>query len=216
MRILLALAVLLLSGCSLMPDRYRDRAMDYLKTTEQPQTQSLTEQRLAFSDRYVIPTLAVTPERPDSFKAPMPQPLLAEPEEEGAASLNALRSEALDPQIEHDGAGGLILRMNGSFAQAWSLTTDAIAATKLNLTDLNRSTGTWYLSMKKTIKASDGGWWARLWGKDKTVDHTYLLKMSRTRTGVYLSLLEDDDSLADEPRAQAVFAELKAWLDKQK
>ena len=29
MRILLALAVLLLSGCSPMPDRYRDRAMDY-------------------------------------------------------------------------------------------------------------------------------------------------------------------------------------------
>ena len=86
----------------------------------------------------------------------MPQPLLAEPEEEGAASLNALRSEALDPQIEHDGAGGLILRMNGSFAQAWSLTTDAIAATKLNLTDLNRSTGTWYLSMKN--HQSQRGW----------------------------------------------------------
>lgn len=208
--------VLVLTGCSLLPDRYRDRAGDYLNTQEQPATQSLPNQPLVYSDRYLIPKLDSTPSQPTEFKVPMPSPLVVEVAAEGSASLNELRNETPDPRIEHDGAGGLILRINGGFAQSWSLVSDAIAASELKLSDLNRSTGTWYLTMDKAVKAEDRGWWSRLWNNDEVVEHSYLLKMSRTRSGVYLSLLEDDDALADETVARNVFEQIKAQIDTQR
>lgn len=213
MRILLLVAVITLSGCSLFGDRFRDRAMDYLSSEEQPATQTPEGMQLAFVDRYVVPKLPVEPARPTSFSVPAPQPLNAEEAAaDTVASLVDYRKEALNPRLERDGAGTLILRLDGGFAQAWAEVTDAVAASSLKLLDLNRSTGTWYLEMKRAVAEQERGWWSRLWGTNKEVTETYLLKMSRARTGVYLSLLTDADTLADEALTDAVLNEIKTKL----
>ncbi len=213
MRFLLLVAVLFISGCSLFGDRYRDRSLDYLRTTEQAPTLTQEGTVIPSVDRYPIPALAVTTNKPDKFITPRPQPLVIEEVDE-STSFNEFSSEALNPRIENDGAGTLILRVDGSFAQAWVSTTDAIAKSSLTLTDLNRSTGTWYLEMKKTIKAKDRGWWSRLWGKDKHIIETKMLKITRARQGAYLSLLTDADNLADEALTETVLNELKDLLEK--
>lgn len=213
MRFLLLATVLLITGCSLFGDRYRDRSLDYLRTTEQAPTLTKEGTPVPSVDRYPIPALAVNAAKPEKFVTPRPEPLTIEEADE-STSFNEYSSEALNPRIENDGAGTLILRVDGSFAQAWVSTTDAIAKSSLTLTDLNRSTGTWYLEMKKTIKAKDRGWWSRLWGKDKHILETNMLKITRARQGAYLSLLTDADNLADEALTESVLNELKDLLEK--
>ena len=75
--------------------------------------------------------------------------------------------------------------------------TEAIAASDLKLTDLNRSTGTYYLELNKTEVVDERSWWDKLWGEELVTTATYLLKMNRSRQGVYLSLLTDADNLAE-------------------
>jgi len=211
MRVLLLAGVMFLSGCSLFG--ISDRAMDYLQAQEQPQTRTADGKPLPVSDRYVIPPLTVTPERPGSFTVPSPQPLVEDDAGENVATLNEYRAVAMNPRLEKDGAGTLILRLDGGFAAAWAEVTDALAASDLKMTDLNRSTGTWYLAMELPVAEENRGWWSRLWGSDKTEVRTYLLKMSRARLGVYLSLLTDADSLADETLTAQVLNEIKVQLD---
>lgn len=216
MRSLLLLALLVsLSGCSLFGDRFRDRAQDYLQAQEQAPTRTPDGRPLPLADRYVIPSLPVTPPRPEHFTVPAPQPLAAEDvTADSVASLSEYRSEHLNPRLEKDGAGTLILRMDGGYAAAWAAVTDAITASSLKLTDLNRSTGTWYLAMTRMASADERGWWARLWGSKEAIQDVYLLKMNRARLGVYLSLLTDEDSLADEALTEQVLNEIKAKLGK--
>lgn len=211
MRVFLLAGVVCLSGCSLFG--ISDRAMDYLQAQEQPPTRTADGKPLPVSDRYVIPPLAITPEVPESFTVPAPQPLLDEMPEETVTSLNEFRAVAMNPRLEKDGAGTLILRLDGGFAAAWAEVTDALAASDLKLTDLNRSTGTWYLEMTSLVAEEDRSWWARLWGSDTTEVRTYLLKMSRARLGVYLSLLTDADTLAEETLTAQVLNEIKVQLD---
>lgn len=213
MRFLLLVTVLLISGCSLFGDRYRDRSLDYLRTTEQAPTLTSEGAKIPSVDRYPIPPLAVAATKPDTFVTPRPEPLIIEPVEQ-TTSYNKFNSQALNPRIERDGAGTLILRLDGSFAQAWVSVSDAIVKSSLTLSDLNRSTGTWYLEMKKTIQAKDRGWWSRFWGKDKQVLQTNLLKITRARQGAYLSLLTDSDNLAEEGLTETVLNELKELLEK--
>lgn len=212
MRIFLLVGVALLSGCSWFG--VRDRAMDYLQAEEGVATRTDGRQ-LPLADRYPIPPLAEAPVRPTRFSVPAPQPLTeADINEDTVASLSDYRSEALNPRLEKDGAGTQILRLDGGFAAAWARVTDAVAASSLKLTDLNRSTGTWYLEMEEAVPEAERGWWSRLWGSNKTATRTYLLKMSRARLGVYLSLLTDADTLASEELTAAVLNEIKTQLDK--
>lgn len=213
MRFLLIATIVLVSGCSLFGDRYRDRSLDYLRTSEQAPTLEQDGTVVPYVDRYPIPELTVSAKKVEEFITPRPQPLAVE-EVDASTSYNEYSSEALNPRIERDGAGTLILRLDGSFAQAWVSVSDAIAKSSLTLTDLNRSTGTWYLEMKKTIKAKDRGWWSRLWGKDKHILETNMLKITRARQGAYLSLLTDADNLADEALTETVLNELKDSLEK--
>ncbi|MCD8521234.1 MAG: outer membrane protein assembly factor BamC [Saccharospirillaceae bacterium] len=216
MRILLLPAVAMLSGCSWMfGDTFRDRAMDYLEAEEQAPTRTEQDIRLLTSDAYAIPVTPVTPVKPSGFETPQPQRFIAEDDDtDSVASLSEYRSEALNPRLEKDGAGTLILRLDGGFAGAWASVTEALSASALKLTDLNRSTGTFYLEMQTRNDAEQLSWWDRFWGKDNSVTETYLLKMNRARQGVYLSLLTDADNLAGEALTADVLNEIKAQLEK--
>lgn len=213
MRILTLAVMVLLSGCSLFGDRFRDRSLDYLNADEQPVTQTPEGVALTTVDRYVIPPLSVIPAKPTAFVTPSPEPLLDDAAET-TASLNDFRQELLNPRFELDGAGTQILRLDGGFANAWSKVTDALAASSLKLTDLNRSTGTYYLEMTRDVAREHRSWWSRLWGTGETVTEQYLLKMNRARLGVYLSLLTDNDTLADTALTETVLREVKAQLEK--
>lgn len=212
MRIIVVLvASLLLAGCSFFG--IYNRADDYLGAEESQPTQLPDGSLIASVDRYQIPEIGREINKPETIEAPAPLPLIEEAEQD-SASLSAYRSEGLNARLEHDGAGALVMHLDGNFAALWAAVTDAVAASTLKLTDLNRSTGTWYLEIEERLDHEKRGWWSRLWRKDKVVISTYMLKLSRTRTGGYLSLLKDADTLANEELNQSVLEELQQKLAK--
>lgn len=208
---LVLIASLWMAGCSFFG--IYNRADDYLAAEESPATILLDGSELAGVDRYRIPAVERDLAKPDSIEVTAPLPLIEEQEQQ-STSLNAYRSQGLNPRIEHDGAGALVMHLDGDFAALWSAVTDAIAASSLKLVDLNRSTGTWYLEVEERLDSEKRGWWSRLWHKDKVVKHTYLLKLSRTRLGGYLSLLKNADTLADEALNRSTLEELQQKLEK--
>lgn len=205
------LAVLLISGCSFFG--IYNRSTDYINAEEAPATLLPDGTEIAGLDKYLIPPLNPMPEKPVSIDVPAPQPILSEDEEE-STSLREYKSSELNPRIERDGSGAIVMHIDGSYTALWAAVTDALAKTSLKITDLNRSTGTWYIEVEELLEAKKRGWWARLWRKDKVVTSTYLLKLSRTRSGGYLSLLKDAETLADEALNQKVLHELQPKLEK--
>src|SRR5690554_859361 len=115
MRFLLVAVVLFISGCSLFGDRYRDRSLDYLRTTEQAPTLTQDATVVPYIDRYPIPESAVDLTTPEKFVAPGPEPLVLE-ERGQSRSDDGSGSGGLDARIERDGAGTLIQRVDGSCA----------------------------------------------------------------------------------------------------
>jgi len=206
--------VSLLSGCSLFGDTFDDRAENYLTTEELPVIQLADDSpELAFRDANVIPELPVEPQQPESFETPRPLVFVAQVNDETVVtSLAQYRSEALNPRLDKDGAGTEILRLDLGFAASWAAVTEAIAASDLKLTDLNRSTGTYYLELNKTEVVDERSWWDKLWGEELVITATYLLKMNRSRQGVYLSLLTDADNLAEAEQTSRVLAEIENQL----
>ena len=210
--------VVAVSGCStIFGDRFRDRADDYL--TGKPGKEATTPdgQPLASRDALPIPELDVIPAAPDNFVLPVPQALVISDNDDPAeqtASLNEYRSLDLNPRIEKDGSGSQILRLDGNFAYAWAAVTEAITASDLKMTDLNRSVGTFYLEISRRQLDSERSWWARLWDSEpEVIASNYLLKMNRARNGVYLSLLEDIDKLAADDYALPVLNTIKQQLE---
>ena len=211
---LMALAVLL-SGCSgFLGERFRDRADDYLVVKDIEPTLDVNGAAVGGQDLYPIPPLANTPATPSSFEVPKPDPLEGGDDiEESSQSLASYQSQALNPRLENDGSGSLVLRMDGNFAQAWSAVTDALTKTPLKVNDLNRSVGTWFLELSDRQSEEEIGWWGRLWGSEpELVTGTYLLKMNRSRTGVYVSLLKEDDKLASPELTDSVLRVLTKQL----
>ena len=206
----------LASGCSLFGDTFDDRAENYLTLEPQPMIRLTDDSdKLQFRDANVIPALAVEPQRPESFETPRPQVFIAEDNDEAVVtSLAQYRSEALNPRLDRDGAGTEILRLDLGFAASWAAVTEAIAGSDLKLTDLNRSTGTYYLELQKTEVVDERSWWDKLWGEELVTTATYLLKMNRSRQGVYLSLLTDADNLAEAEQTARVLKEVENQLVK--
>lgn len=207
----------LLSGCStLFGDTFHDRGEDYLVTEEAAVIKQPADQtRLVFRDRHVIPALPVKPQRPEKFSTPRPQGfVVADNDEEVVTSLAQYRSEALNPRLDRDGAGTQILRLDLGYAASWAAITEAVSVSDLELTDLNRSTGTYYLELDKPDVEDTRSWWDKLWGEELVTKAVYLLKMNRSRQGVYLSLLTDADNLAKPELTERVLAEIKTQLEK--
>lgn len=210
---LLMFSSVLLGGCSWLG--FDDLADDYLTQETYPViTNPEGEPPLPFRDANPIPELAVVPQRPEKFETPRPLALVTtEQDDVGVTSLAQYRSDSLNPRLDKDGAGTQILRLDLGFAASWAAVTEAVAASDLKLIDLNRSTGTYYLEVEKSDVEDNRSWWDKLWGEELITSATYLLKMSRSRQGVYLSLLTDADTLAEADVTEAVLKSIESQLE---
>jgi len=207
--LVLASLAMITSACALFPDNH---SMAYLEAKEQAVIKDASGQPVGGQEAFPIPQLTQAVESPDAFEVPLPAPYVEEGEAEAVTSLNDYQNGGMNARLDKDGAGSSILRLDGGYASNWSAVADAIAASDLKLSDLNRSTGTYYLEMETLVAAEDRGWWASLWGNDELVVSTYLLKMNRARNGVYLSLLTDADTLADDTLTLDVLKQIKSKL----
>jgi outer membrane protein assembly factor BamC len=116
--------------------------------------------------------------------------------------------------LDRDGAGTQVLRLNGYFALAWTSVAEALAESDYTLTDLNRSTGTYYITIfDPAAELPEKSFWQWLTNSDELgVEVDYLLKMNRSRQGVYLSLQKDIETLAEDTLAVSFLTDLQKIL----
>lgn len=208
----LIFSVVSTTGCSaIFGDTFRDRADDYLQH-ENAELMSETDS-LVFVDGMPLPEVEGDVSLTEEFVVPRPEKLAAIDEEQESASLSDYQGESLNPRLEKDGAGTQVLRMDGRFAVAWTSVAEAMADASFKLEDMNRSIGTYYLAIESLDQSEDQSLWEWLFGSDEEmIEQQYLLKMNRSRLGVYLSLQQDAETLADETLTALVLEEIKDLL----
>lgn len=223
-RAVFLLLVVNLSGCSaIFGDTFHDRAQGYLTSKPQDRMQPVAGQaELPIQDAYVIPEMtqpavsAIQLDEDGDFVVPKPQTLVVVAEEDDSTSLAELQEAILNPRLERDGAGTQVLRLNGHFALAWTSVAEALAASDYTLTDLNRSTGTYYITIfDPAAEQPEKSFWQWLTNSNELgAEVDYILKMNRSRLGVYLSLQKDLETLADDALAVSFLTDLQKILVK--
>ncbi len=221
-RAVFLLLALNLTGCSaIFGDTFHDRAQGYLKSQPQSRMQSISGQtQLPIQDAYVIPEVvsnqesAIEVDEDGDFVVPQPKALVVIGDEQDSASLVELQDDSLNPRLERDGAGTQILRLDGRFAIAWTAVAEALAESDYSLTDLNRSTGTYYITIfdPEAVQPERSFWQWLTNSNELGVDVDYLLKMNRSRLGVYLSLQKDLETLADDKLAVSFLSDMQEFL----
>jgi len=200
------------TGCTaIFGDTFRDRANDYL-TYQQPEAMA-DQDGLIFENAMPVPVVDGDLTLAEEFVVPRPEQLVAEENTQEVASLAEYQNQELNPRLEKDGAGTWVLRLDGRFAITWTAVADVLADASFTLDDMNRSIGTYYLTIKEQKTAEDQSFWEWLFGSDdELVEQNYLLKMNRSRLGVYLSLQKDVETLANDAMTQAVLGEINTLL----
>lgn len=216
------LLVILLNGCTaIFGDTFHDRAQDYLIAEKQPAMTPIAGQPdLPIQDMYMIPAItqtaasAVKLDEDGDFVVPQPVMLTVAEDQQEITSLSQMQDTGLNPRLERDGAGTQVLRLEGQFGVAWIAVSEAITESPYTLTDLNRSTGTYYITIfDPEAEQPEKSFWQWLTNSsEKGVEVAYLVKMNRSRLGVYLSLQEDLETLADDDLSQRFLTDLKNLL----
>ena len=213
MRLILLSALAVFStGCSwILGD---NQALSYLDAQEAAETQVPEGMTLNTYDRFPVPDLEGNPGPGEEFKIPVPAPLTVAREDSEPTSLSDFKRE-LNPRFVRDGAGTLTLQINARFALAWSRVADALSATDVRMTDLNRSIGTYFLELlNPAAEEDDRSWWGRLWGEKIEEVLPYQLKMVEAGDGVYLTLQEDAETLAEDSLTRDLLTQVKLQLEK--
>ena len=211
MRIAGLVAVCLaMSGCSWL---FHDRDNDYMQSEIQPVIKVPSDlARVQLKPQLVIPKLANQVALAEEFELPRPTALVIEDKEE-TASLAQDQSTTLEASLVKDGNGTPILRLNVGFPRAWASLGESIKKAKIDITDLNRSIGTYYIELIDETAQPEQGFWASLFSSEpELVKIPLQVKINRARSGVYVAVHLDQDNLAEEAQTQSLLATLKEQL----
>ena len=211
-RLSLLSLIALSTGCTaIFGDTFRDRANDYLNY-QQPERMA-DQDGLIFENAMPVPAVDGDLTLAEEFIVPRPEQLVAEEATQEVASLAEYQNQELNPRLEKDGAGTWVLRLDGRFAITWTAVADVLADASFKLDDMNRSIGTYYLTIEELKTGEDKSFWDWLFGSDdELVEQSYLLKMNRSRLGVYLSLQKDVEALANDALTQTILGEINTLL----
>jgi outer membrane protein assembly factor BamC len=225
LRAVFLLLLVSLSGCSaIFGDTFSDKAKGYHDAELSAKMQQIEGQpALPIQDILVIPALSdsqiktaesSTADDKKEFEAPAPQQLIVIDQDDDIASLVESQNQDLNPRLERDGAGTQILRLDGRYGVAWTAIAEALTKTDYQLLDLNRSTGTYYVTIfDPTAKNEEKNFWAWITGADDFgMNIDYLLKLNRSRLGVYLSLQSDIETLAADDLTVQVLSDIEKNL----
>jgi len=198
---------LAMSGCSWL---FHDRDNDYMQSEIQPVIKVPTDlARVQLKPQLVIPKLAKQVALAEEFELPRPTPLVIEDNEE-TASLAQDQSTTLEASLVKDGNGTPILRLNVGFARAWASLGESLKKAEIDITDLNRSIGTYYIELIDEAAQPEQGFWAGLFSSEpEAVKIPLQVKINRARSGVYVAVHLDQDNLAEDAQTQSLLATIK-------
>lgn len=199
-----------LNGCSWL---VHDRDNDYLESEIQPViTVPKGVANVALKEQLPIPQVKAKP-LADEFVVPRPHPLVLQEPEQLGASLSEVSAIKTESNLLKDGNGTPILRLNIQFARAWAELGESLKKGEFNITDLNRSIGTYYIEVIKPGSVQEVGFWAGLFGaKPEAEKQTLQIKLNQARSGVYIAVHLDAETLASDEQAQSILERIQETL----
>ena len=191
--------LVLLSGCSLFPDR----SLDYLQA-QSIQPLPTDNQTRSIKPLYQIPAVTTPAEqaaqivqgkgRKQEFVAPSPKPLVVTESEQTVSKTQIIVEQK--PSLAFDGNQHPVLMITGEQLKLWEQLGQAINAAKVKITDRNQSSGLYFIELSQTNNKKEA----------------YLLKLTSTAAKTVVSLQKDEDTLADSALSQQILTELiKHW-----
>jgi len=118
-----------------------------------------------------------------------------------------------------DGGNGVkVLRLDATFDRAWSSVGRALNAADIQVDDLNRSTGLYYIDLAQKAQHSEPGFFKRLFSSKKKAakqasSELYLVRLTAINHQVFVSLERDLDTLAASDVSERVLEQIRAYLD---
>lgn len=193
--LLLILPVIVMAGCSLMPDRTTDyRYAGSLPHMQVPEDMLFSGEQ----DLFPIPELALAdqplPGRGRSEAPPAPRLEIvakAETRQTGSDQSDLAEIQVL---MTRDGNGHPIIMMQTGFNWAWEHVASALKQTDIRISDRNRDSGIYFV----TVPAAYG-----------LADTRAQIKLSHTVNGIQVTLLNaQGTALADKAPGQVVLQRL--------
>lgn len=118
-----------------------------------------------------------------------------------------------------DGGNGVkVLRLDATFDRAWSSVGRALNAADIQVDDLNRSTGLYYIDLAQKAQHSEPGFFKRLFSSKKKAakqvsSEPYLLRLTAINNQVFVSVERDLETLAPSDVSERVLEKIRTYLD---
>ena len=118
-----------------------------------------------------------------------------------------------------DGGNGIkVLRLDATFDRAWSSVGRALSGADIQVDDLNRSTGLYYIDFAQKAKKDEPGFFKRLFSAKKKAAETasterYIVRLTAINQQVFVSVERNLDTLAPAEVTERILEKIRSNLD---
>jgi outer membrane protein assembly factor BamC len=196
--IAILLLALQITGCSWMfGDNFRDRSDDYLKA-ESVEEIKLPEgmQAVSFQDQLQIPTIG-DKSIPTEFVVPKAPRILVGKEHQRITLYSEMNQPKYTAEIIESPEERTFIHVSAPLDVTWSLVTQALEKTKFSVTDLDRSTGVFYIDVREGVKPEEDCLIFGIWCSDLPLPKNLRITLIEISDGVRIGLSEDPLSTVD-------------------
>lgn len=123
------------------------------------------------------------------------------------------QNETADPAELVKTDGGVAIQMREDFSRAWRRITLALSRTGLEVEDVDRSQGIFYLSGDLSAKQKKPGFWGRLFSNDSSTENHFQLHVKDQGTTTRITLLDDHGKIDNSTTATELLSTLTEQLN---
>ena len=118
--------------------------------------------------------------------------------------------------LVQDGAGNPVLNINADFNRAWAAVGQALARADIQIDDLNRTAGVYYINPGQSATEERPGFFGRLFGRDKPEDsqaQRTQVRLTPMGSQVQVTVEDNIDTSSDSSQASALLGRIHENLN---
>lgn len=119
--------------------------------------------------------------------------------------------------LDQDGAGNPVLNISADFNRAWAAVGQALARADIQVDDLNRTAGVYYVNPEQSATGDQPGFFGRLFGRGKSDDSRQLqrtqVRLTPTGNRVQVTVEDSIDTSSDSNQARALLSRIHENLN---
>ncbi|MFT6464020.1 MAG: outer membrane protein assembly factor BamC [Halopseudomonas sp.] len=145
---------------------------------------------------------------------------LSQSRADGSTSLVASQEGLIAQRatLDQDGAGNAVLNIQSDFNRTWAAVGDALGQADILVTDLDRSSGVYYVDLDETASSQQEkpGFFGRLFGRDVDEEVTgrpLQVRLTQVSNGVQVTVQRSIETAAEGDEAQALLTRIRDNLN---